>query len=103
MRDITVDRLALESGVTVVDPKILACPELEVGQDSVILPGCYLVGNLKAGSNCRLGPDLVTDGRVTLGDNVVAAQSLIVNSEIGDGCRIGPFAHIREGSVLLPV
>src|SRR5262249_35604277 len=45
LRDRTVRRLALEDGVTVSDPESTwIAPEVTVGADSVIRPGCFLVG-----------------------------------------------------------
>ena len=39
-------------------------------------------------------------GRVVVADNCSITQSLVTNSEIGKGCRIGPFSHLRDSNVL---
>lgn len=97
MRDRVVSHLALECGVTFVDPQgTWISPDVQIGEDSTVLPGCYLTGEVEFGRNCIIGPHTVTQGKVVVGDRTVVAQSLVVNTEIGNDCRIGPFAHLRE-------
>lgn len=97
MRDRVVANLALEYGVTVVDPESTwISPDVEIGEDSTVLPGCYLTGKVKFGRECIIGPHTVTQGMVSVGDKTVVAQSLVVNTDIGSNCKIGPFAHLRE-------
>lgn len=97
MRDKVVSHLALESGVTIVDPEnTWIAPEVEIGEDSTVLPGCYLMGDVKFGRECVIGPHTVTKGSVVVGDRTTVAQSLVVNTEIGNDCRVGPYAHLRE-------
>jgi bifunctional UDP-N-acetylglucosamine pyrophosphorylase/glucosamine-1-phosphate N-acetyltransferase len=97
MRDRVVSHLALESGVTIVDPESTwISPDVEIGEDSTVLPGCYLIGKVRFGRECIIGPHTVTQGVVNVGDRTVVAQSLVVNTDIGSECKIGPFAHLRE-------
>jgi bifunctional UDP-N-acetylglucosamine pyrophosphorylase/glucosamine-1-phosphate N-acetyltransferase len=101
LRDITVQRLSLESGVTIVDPETTwVSPEVKVASDTVILPGCYLVGDITIGSGCSIGPNTVMQGQVVVGDDSVVIQSLVADSQIGKACRVGPFAHLRDGNIL---
>lgn len=99
MRDLTVEKLALESGVTVVDPaSVWISPEVEIGQDSVVLPGTHLMGNVRIGSRCTIGPNAVIKGKVVIGDDSAVVLSVVLDSVLGNGCKIGPFSHIREGN-----
>jgi len=99
LRDLTVERLALESGVTIVDPQSTwIAPEVSIGQDSVVLPGTHLMGNVKIGSQCVIGPNAVIKGDVVIGNKSSVVMSMVVDSKLGDGCKIGPFAHVREGN-----
>ncbi len=99
LRDMTLHRLGLESGVTVVDPaSTWISPEVEIGQDTTVLPGCHLVGNITIGANCTIGPHTVMKGTVNIGRNCIVTQSLIVDSAIGENCGIGPFSHLRDGN-----
>jgi bifunctional UDP-N-acetylglucosamine pyrophosphorylase/glucosamine-1-phosphate N-acetyltransferase len=97
MRDRVVSDLALESGVTIVDPdSTWISPDVEIGEDSTVLPGCYLTGKVKFGRECIIGPNTVTQGIVNVGDRTMVAQSTVVNTTIGSDCKIGPYAHLRE-------
>lgn len=99
LRDRVITKLALESGVTIVDPESTwISPEVTIESDTTILPGCFLEGEIAIGRNCVLGPHTTMTGVVRVGDNVNVIQSLVTDSEIGNDCRVGPFAHIRFNS-----
>ena len=101
LRDITLSRLALESGVTIVDPQSTwIAPEVRIGQETVILPGCYITGDIEIGSGCHIGPYTVMKGRVRVGKDTSIVNSHVNNTVIGDGVKVGPFAHLREGNVV---
>lgn len=93
----TLDRL-MTQGVTVVDPvQTMVGPEVQMGADTVILPGCYLVGQITVGKSCVLGPQTTMTGSVTVGDAVHITHSVVRDTRIGDQCRVGPFAQLRDG------
>ena len=76
---------------------IIIGPDVEIGNDTRILPGTVLLGETRIGKNCVIGPnsyltDCVVGNEVVL-DNVVAEQS-----KVGNGCDLGPFVHLRPGS-----
>lgn len=90
----------MEAGVTVVDPDTtyvdatVAC-----GPDTVLLPGTFLEGATQVGSGCRIGPNTqLVD--TTVGDGVSIAFSVVKEAKIGPECEVGPFAHLRPGTVL---
>ncbi len=99
LRDITATKLALESGVTIIDPSSTwIAPEVTIGEETVILPGCYLIGNIEIGAGCHIGPYTVMKGRVIVGSFSSVVNSHINDSTIGENCKVGPFAHMREGN-----
>jgi bifunctional UDP-N-acetylglucosamine pyrophosphorylase/glucosamine-1-phosphate N-acetyltransferase len=101
MRDRTLERLMRDDGVTIIDPQSTwIAPEVSIGRDSVVLPGCYLIGDVVIGANCEIGPHTVMKSYVRTGDRCLLTQSLLVNAEIGNDCRVGPFAHLREHTVV---
>lgn len=101
LRDITVTRLLMEDGVTVLDPSSTWIgPEVKIGKDSVVLPGCYLMGEITLGTGCTIGPHTIMKGRVLVGSNTSIFQSVVTDSEIGDNCRVGPFSHLRDNTVI---
>lgn len=99
LKDRVVRHLALNCGVTIVDPdSTWVAPETKIGRDSIIMPGCVFYGDVTIGSNCKIGPYCCFYGPITVGDHSTVTQSHITHSNIGQHCRIGPFAHIRDGS-----
>lgn len=101
LRDITATRLMLESGVTIVDPSsTYISPEVKIGEETVVLPGCYLIGDIEIGSNCHIGPFTVMKGKVKVGNGTSVVNSHMNDSVVGDSVKVGPFAHMREGNVV---
>ena len=97
----TNKKLALESGVTIVDPaSTWIAPEVEIGSDTVIYPGCEITGSVKIGEGASIGPNSTIRGDVTIGDGTTVIHSFVVDSQIGSNCRIGPYSHVREGNSL---
>ena len=94
-----LDRLML-SGVTIMDPSSTFIGDhVDIGTDTVIYPYTFIEGKSKIGENCIIGPSSRLNN-VTLGNQVIAQNSIIVESQVDDGCSIGPFAYIRPGCVL---
>ena len=89
-------------GVTVTDPGATWIDaDVEIEPDAVIDPGTALRGKTRVGRASIIGP-YTTAIDSTIGADVTAAHSYITNSEIADGCSIGPFAYLRPGSVVGP-
>jgi bifunctional UDP-N-acetylglucosamine pyrophosphorylase/glucosamine-1-phosphate N-acetyltransferase len=92
-----VNRL-MDQGAIIDDPATTYVDsEVTVGADTRIMPGTFLEGSTIIGENNLIGPG----SRVincTIGHRNHIQYSVITDSDIGDGCRIGPFAHIRPGS-----
>ena len=100
LRDIAVARLVSE-GVTFVDPVgTWVSPEVNIGPDTVVLPGCYLTGDIEIGANCVIGPHTVMSGKVQIGDSSTVTQSLADQLLHRRFLQIGPFAHLRDTNVL---
>lgn len=87
----------MENGVTIIDPEnTWISPETQIGQDTIVYPGCFVEGENRFGENCILGPDLYVGGNVKTENNVKIFQSRISNAIISENCSIGPFAHLRD-------
>jgi bifunctional UDP-N-acetylglucosamine pyrophosphorylase/glucosamine-1-phosphate N-acetyltransferase len=91
----------MAAGVTLVDPATTYVdPDVEVGPDTILHPGVHLEGTTRVGSTCQIhaGSRLVN---ADVGDRVtVLNHCVITDTRIGDGCSVGPFAHLRPESVL---
>ncbi|MCS7300108.1 MAG: bifunctional UDP-N-acetylglucosamine diphosphorylase/glucosamine-1-phosphate N-acetyltransferase GlmU [Fimbriimonadales bacterium] len=92
-------QLCLE-GVTIIDPATTYIePTVQIERDTVIEPNTHLRGDTTIGANCTLGPDLYLQD-CTVGDNCHLFRSHIVQARIHANVSVGPFAHIRPGTVL---
>ncbi|MBU6452308.1 MAG: bifunctional UDP-N-acetylglucosamine diphosphorylase/glucosamine-1-phosphate N-acetyltransferase GlmU [Cyanobacteria bacterium REEB67] len=101
LRDVTIEKLALESGVTVVDPlNTWISPEVKIGAETVVLPGCQISGVVEIGAGCQIGPYAVIKGPVKIGERSSVVSSHVNNSTIGSDSRVGPYAHVRDGNVI---
>ena len=88
------------SGVTVIDPASTFVDRgVQIGPDTVIYPYTMIEGNTVVGEDCSVGPGTrLVDARV--GDDVNIQNSIVLDSSIGDGSSIGPFAYLRPGTVV---
>ena len=90
----------LRAGVTITNPGDTAIDlDVRIEPDTVIANGSNLHGSTQVGSGATVGPD------TTLIDTTVGAGSSIIQSRaegavVGDRVTVGPFAHLRPGTVL---
>lgn len=91
-------RELLENGVEFpcTDGIIIGC-DVEIGQDTVILPGTIIRGKCRIGSNCEIGPNTLLEDTV-VGDGVMLNNVQSYQSVVESGAHIGPFAQLRPGS-----
>lgn len=90
------------AGVTMIDPEhTYIDASVVIGADTVVMPGCILRGNTVIGEDCEIGPNsIITDS--IIGDGVLVNHSTLNQARVGDGSRIGPYAHLRPGSDVGP-
>jgi bifunctional UDP-N-acetylglucosamine pyrophosphorylase/glucosamine-1-phosphate N-acetyltransferase len=90
----------MRAGVTVRDPVSTHIEaSVEIGRDTIILPGTLLRGETKIGSDCVIGPsaDLLD---TVVGDGALVEHSVGRGAAIGAGVSVGPYAYLRPGTVL---
>jgi bifunctional UDP-N-acetylglucosamine pyrophosphorylase/glucosamine-1-phosphate N-acetyltransferase len=90
----------MRAGVTVRDPASTHIEaSVEIGRDTVILPGTFLRGETKIGSDCVIGPsaDLLD---TVVGDGALVEHSVGRGAAVGPGANVGPYAYLRPGTVL---
>jgi bifunctional UDP-N-acetylglucosamine pyrophosphorylase/glucosamine-1-phosphate N-acetyltransferase len=91
----------MEKGVTFIDKaSVFIHPESVIGAETVIYPNVHIEGRTFIGNGCIVYPNSrIIDS--TIGNNVIIKDSTIIEaSAINDGASVGPFAHIRPGSVI---
>lgn len=93
-----INKKHMLNGVTIINPSsVMISAEAEIGQDTVIAANVMIMGNTKIGENCVIEMNSKLENAV-LGDNVKVTGSVILNSEIGEGTSVGPFAYVRPGN-----
>ena len=93
-RDDVVDRL-LDAGAEILDrDAVYIGPRVELGENTVVLPGTILRGAVKTGRNCELGPNAMIRDCV-IGDDTTVNASQLNESTVGSRTSIGPFAYVR--------
>lgn len=88
------------AGVTVIDPSSTYIDKtVKIARDVTIYPGCILEGNTIIDEDCIIGPaSRIRDGILDKGVSV--QNSVIIESKIGEGTTVGPFAYLRPGNVI---
>ncbi len=90
----------MREGVTIVDPQTTYLePELAIGRDTIIYPNTSIGRLSEVGEGCVVGPNARLSN-VRLGRGVTVRESVLVDSGVGDGSTVGPFAHVRGGAEL---
>ncbi len=96
-----INREHLLNGVTIVDPKnTYIGRDVVIGEDTIIEPGCKIIGKTVIGNNCHIGPYCEFDN-VTIKDHVEIKFSVISDSIIENGVDIGPYARLRTNCHIL--
>ena len=97
MQQRIVHRLML-NGVTFVSPETAYIDnDVEIGQDTVVMPNTIIKGQTKIGCGCTVGPNTqITD--CIIADNVEINSSVMMQSTVDENTKIGPFAYIRPNS-----
>jgi bifunctional UDP-N-acetylglucosamine pyrophosphorylase/glucosamine-1-phosphate N-acetyltransferase len=90
----------MEGGVTLIDPATTYIDaHVEVGVDTTILPGTHLLGETSIGSGCRIGPNAIIRD-TAIADGCEIGASTLEGARVGAGSDIGPYCHLRPGSVV---
>ena len=89
----------MAAGVTLVDPATAYIdPDVTIGPDTIIHPGVFLEGKTTIGSRCEIhsGVRLVNS---SVDDGAILHNfCVIIDSHVGKGAQLGPFAHLRPQS-----
>lgn len=91
----------MAAGVTIVDPATAWIgPDVTIGVDTVIHPNVHLEGRTRIGSGCTINASVrIIDSTIEDGA-IVNNFCVVIESHVGPGARIGPFAHIRPQSAI---
>ena len=91
----------LDDGVTLADPaRIDIRGTLAVGRDCSIDVNCVFEGNVALGDGVSIGPNCVIKNVSIAAGTRIEAFCHLEDAEVGERCRIGPYARLRPAAVL---
>lgn len=91
----------MQQGVTLLDPaRFDNRGDLTVGKDVVIDINVIIEGKVILGDCVTIGPNVCLKDTVIQDGVHIFANSFIEGATIGEGCNVGPFARLREGTIL---
>jgi bifunctional UDP-N-acetylglucosamine pyrophosphorylase/glucosamine-1-phosphate N-acetyltransferase len=97
-----IREMHLRNGVGMVDPTSTFIDEdVEIGQDTMVYPFCFIHSGTRIGANCIIGPQTtLIEAIVEDGAEVIASR--VEQSTIREGAKVGPFSRLRPGCDILP-
>ncbi|MBP5403717.1 MAG: bifunctional UDP-N-acetylglucosamine diphosphorylase/glucosamine-1-phosphate N-acetyltransferase GlmU [Elusimicrobiaceae bacterium] len=96
-----INRYHMDNGVTLINPQDTYIDAgVQIGADTVIASGCYLLGNTQIGQNCTLESSVYINNSIIHNDVTLKLGTYIEESEVAENCQLGPYAHLRPKSIL---
>jgi len=91
----------LDKGITVVDTsRVDLRGSITAGKDCYIDANVILEGNIELGDGVKIMSNCYLKD-VSIGDNTsIESFSHIVSTKIASNCSVGPYARLREGTIL---
>ncbi|HNX93700.1 MAG TPA: DapH/DapD/GlmU-related protein [Holophaga sp.] len=91
----------MDRGVTIVDPaSTFIGPRVELAPDVLIEPQVRLEGSVHISRSARIGQGSILQDTVIAEDVEIKPYTLSQSAQVGPSAIVGPFARLREGSVL---
>lgn len=88
----------LEAGVRFIDIRTAYIDEgVTIGAGTLIYPCVVIEGDVTIGENCTIGQNSRIKDSV-IGDDTSIQSSVILESKVGSGTSVGPFAYLRPNS-----
>ncbi|MBI6872948.1 bifunctional UDP-N-acetylglucosamine diphosphorylase/glucosamine-1-phosphate N-acetyltransferase GlmU [Clostridium aciditolerans] len=95
-----INQMHMDNGVTLIDPDCTYIDiDVEIGNDTIIYPGNVIQGKTVIGENCTIHSNSRIKDSI-IDKNVTIQCSTILESKIGEGTTVGPFAYVRPESVI---
>ncbi len=95
-----INKMHMLNGVSIVTPETVTIGEnVEIEGNVTIYPNTYITGESVIKSGSKIGPNSEIHSSV-IHNNVRVKHSLIFDSEVRSDTIIGPFAHLRNGTLI---
>jgi bifunctional UDP-N-acetylglucosamine pyrophosphorylase/glucosamine-1-phosphate N-acetyltransferase len=90
----------MAAGVTLIDPdSITIDTTVRIEPDVVIEPQTHLRGKTTIGTGSCIGPGSLIENS-HIGANTTVTFSVVTDSTVHDGSRVGPYAHLRGQAIV---
>lgn len=90
-----------ERGNTLHQPESLWIePEVELQGEVEVYPDVMLMGNTRIGRGVKIGRGSILENSLVGDGAIIEAYSVVRNSHIKAGAVVGPFAHVRDNSLI---
>lgn len=95
-----INKAHMINGVTLIDPlNTYIDVDVKIGQDTIIEPGSYLKGDTVIGEEVFIGFNTeIINSQIE--DKAKIVQSIIEDSTVKEASDVGPFSHLRPGSII---
>ena len=94
-------REAMRAGATILRPETVTLDEdVVLCEDTTLEPFVTLLGKTVVRQGTTIGQGSVVKDAVLGRDVTIRPYSVIESAAVGDGCVVGPFARLREGTDL---
>ena len=92
----------MRAGVLLMDPNRIDFRNAVVTHDQEVQidVNVILEGEVHLGARVKIGPNVILKDCRIGDDTQILANSLVEDSHVGGGCRIGPYARLRPGVLL---
>lgn len=86
----------MAAGVTLIDPDSITIDDtVKLHPDVIVEPQTHLRGATVIGAGSRIGPGSLIENS-QIGENVKVLYSVVTDSVVQEGTKIGPYAHLRD-------
>jgi len=99
LRD-SINKEHMLAGISIINSETVTIGHDVIIEEGVwIYPNTTIIGQSVIKKGARVGPNTEIDDSV-IKEFAVVRQSIIVDSEVGQGSTIGPFAHLRKNAII---
>ncbi len=93
----------INAGVIIPDPdgvyvSVVTAPEMKIGNKTILSPQVYLLGYVRIGERCIIGPG-ITLCDVKIGNDVLIGRPQLMDVILKDGVRIGRFTEVTRSHI----